>query len=263
MDDEYLGLKRAKMSRFARRRWRGEDEAGLGTDLSGMLKRLEDVPIPMPDQQPVSSRTLRVCAIAMLAAAAALPAIATMVEGGVGGPPMLLPGTAQLAAAPETAAPGPAGPTGVAMPGMLDRRVGSFVTAPPAPAAPAGAPGAPVFVSAPLRQDCTVRAVIDGDTVRMSCGGADEVLARLTGFDAPELSRPSCGREAALGFEARVELERLLASAAQLEVRKQGADRYHRTLAEVHVDGAPVADRMIAAGFARPYDGGVRAGWCD
>jgi len=33
--------------------------------------------------------------------------------------------------------------------------------------------------------------------------------------------------------------------------------------AEVVVDGAPVAETMIAAGHARPYDGGRRQGWCD
>ncbi|WP_290897841.1 thermonuclease family protein [Hoeflea sp.] len=46
-------------------------------------------------------------------------------------------------------------------------------------------------------------------------------------------------------------------------MRQDRTDRYGRTLACVYADGRDVAKALIAAGLARPYDGGRREGWCD
>lgn len=43
---------------------------------------------------------------------------------------------------------------------------------------------------------------------------------------------------------------------------KSQSDRYGRLLAALALDGQDVADTLIAARLARPYDGGTRQGWC-
>ena len=41
-------------------------------------------------------------------------------------------------------------------------------------------------------------------------------------------------------------------------------EKYGRALADVTLeDGTSVAELMMEAGLARPYEGGRRAGWCD
>jgi micrococcal nuclease len=114
----------------------------------------------------------------------------------------------------------------------------------------------------PAQADCRVVQVIDGDTVELHCPDEGFLRVRITGFDTPELFSPGCASEAAAAVSAQWHLRRTLWGAERLEVRFKGEDRYGRRLAELRVDGVSVADRMIAAGHARPYQGGRRGGWC-
>jgi len=101
-------------------------------------------------------------------------------------------------------------------------------------------------------------SVYDGDTITIR---GERI--RIMGLDTPELGRGArCASEGRMAIAARDELRRLLRG-AEITLRRDGSDRYGRTLAYVYADGQDVAQALIAAGLARPYDGGRRAGWCD
>lgn len=106
--------------------------------------------------------------------------------------------------------------------------------------------------------------VVDGDTVKVQ---GENV--RLMGFDTPEIFRPKCAREKALGKEASLYLWQLLRQADDtklvLERKSDGTarrDKYQRLLGRLYVNGIDVGALQIRAGFARPYSGGKRKGWC-
>ncbi|MEJ6397919.1 thermonuclease family protein [Yoonia sp. 208BN28-4] len=124
---------------------------------------------------------------------------------------------------------------------------------------------ATVAVLRPLQSGdgtCRIAGVIDGDTVQLWCPSLGSQRARLLGFDAPELFSPQCTGEATQALAAKWYLRRVLFSADDLRLVKEGRDRYDRSLVRVFVDGVPLARQMIEEGHARPYEGGKRAGWC-
>ena len=117
----------------------------------------------------------------------------------------------------------------------------------------------------PIR--AVVLRVIDGDTiavkVRVWLGQDIEVVVRIAGIDAPE-RRGACAAEKRLAEQSRDFLaERLSGGTVALSQIRRGkyAGRVVAT-----VSGPAVADwghLLVAAGLARPYDGGRRAAWCD
>jgi micrococcal nuclease len=112
------------------------------------------------------------------------------------------------------------------------------------------------------RADCQVARVIDGDTVDIDCDGEGLVRTRLMGYDTPEVYSPKCDAELALGNRATQALERHINGSREVHVAFRGTDRYGRRLAYLSLDGTDVAQPLIAAGLARPYEGGRRDGWC-
>ncbi len=107
--------------------------------------------------------------------------------------------------------------------------------------------------------------MIDGDTFEAEAelwpGLTVRALIRVEGVDAPEL-RGRCAAEKLDARKAREALAYLLENGARLrEVRR---DKYGgRFVAKVLLaDGSDLAETLIAAGYARRYDGGRRAGWC-
>lgn len=113
------------------------------------------------------------------------------------------------------------------------------------------------------RPDCRITDVVDGDTVHIRCAGGPRQSARLMGFDTPETFRPGCRAERAHGALATAFLTRRIAQAQEIEFSTHGRDRYDRVLMRLILDGTDVADTMIDAGLALPYDGGRREHWCD
>ena len=119
------------------------------------------------------------------------------------------------------------------------------------------------YVFTPLR-------VIDGDTfegrLRIWFGQEITTLVRLRNIDAPEL-KSRCDSEAKLALEARGTLEEILQSGTVL-LSEIGLDKYAgRVVADVSVrvggyQSDDVGELMLAGGYARPYGGGKRAGWC-
>lgn len=114
----------------------------------------------------------------------------------------------------------------------------------------------------PAVSGCRVVHVVDGDTVDFHCPDEGVIRARIVGFDTPELYSPQCASEAVEALAAQTYLRWTLGTAGQIKVILGGTDRWGRRLVEVFVDGDRLADRMIAAGHARPYDGGTRDAWC-
>ena len=89
---------------------------------------------------------------------------------------------------------------------------------------------------------CT--SVHDGDTITVTLDQHRTKL-RLSSIDAPELAQPN-------GVESRDFLARLVLN-KDVQVEQHGQDRYHRTLADISIDGKNVNQALVAAGFAWWY----------
>lgn len=100
-----------------------------------------------------------------------------------------------------------------------------------------------------------ITCVVDGDTFWLQ---GEKI--RIEGLDAPEISEPKCRTEGALGLQSRDMLRGILSS-GDISIRRNGSDRYGRTLASVYVNGHDVADSVIRAGLGREYRG--RRSWCN
>jgi endonuclease YncB( thermonuclease family) len=100
--------------------------------------------------------------------------------------------------------------------------------------------------------------VVDGDSIMI--GGVEW---RLVGFDTPEINSALCEGERRAGLFAKRRLEEIVRAGRHLETATDGAlDRYKRPLGDLIVDGRNVRDIMLEEGFARPYNGGRKKGWC-
>lgn len=119
---------------------------------------------------------------------------------------------------------------------------------------------------APARIAAEILYVVDGDTfdARLTVGPDRVVTARvrLRGVDTPEL-HGQCAAEERDAAAARGVLRDLLADGGVI-LSSPGTDKYGRVLADVSTRRtASVAAALLAAGVARPYQGGRRLGWCD
>jgi micrococcal nuclease len=105
---------------------------------------------------------------------------------------------------------------------------------------------------------CAPLVVTDGDT--FVCNNE---RIRILGLDAPETYFAKCDAEYRLGIVAKRRLQELV-TGANLEIRRNGKDRYDRTLAQVIADGTDVAEPMISEGLARLCkSAGCRKSWCE
>lgn len=117
-----------------------------------------------------------------------------------------------------------------------------------------------------------VEEVIDGDTLRVRAHiwlGQDVAIhVRLAGVDAPE-TRGGCARERELAERAQDFLASRLAPAGNklpsVRLREVRYGKYaRRVVARVETAaGLDLGAALLAAGLARPYDGGRRPSWCD
>ena len=96
--------------------------------------------------------------------------------------------------------------------------------------------------------------VHDGDTVWIS---GEKI--RIADIDAPELNG-RCPNETALARKARARVVSLLNS-GPITVRREGRDRYGRTLAVVLVNGHSVGSVLVTEGLAREWSGRQEP-WC-
>ncbi len=154
----------------------------------------------------------------------------------------------------------------------------------------------PAAATEPLPESipATVLRVIDGDTIEVAAhvwlGIEVTARVRLKGIDAPELNAPCAeGRakaRAALalvrrivggGQEARTGAARTgteKGQEARTGAARTGTDKQvllggiepgkyaRRVVARVTAGAADIAQALLAANLARPYDGGKRQSWC-
>lgn len=143
----------------------------------------------------------------------------------------------------------------------VDLRFAGIVVAGLALAAAAGAEILPGPVPA------RVVAVIDGDTLvvraRIWLGQELETRVRLSGIDTPELAG-GCARERALAEQARrLVAETVAGREVVLSEVRLGKYAGRVVAAVTTADGRDLGAILLAAGLARPYDGGARGQWCE
>ena len=102
-----------------------------------------------------------------------------------------------------------------------------------------------------------INCVVDGDTFWY----AGEKI-RVADINTPEVSRPLCPREAALGERASARLLALLNQGAfTLETVDRDRDPYGRLLRTVTRQGESVGAVLVREGLAEEWRG-RRSGWC-
>ncbi len=109
--------------------------------------------------------------------------------------------------------------------------------------------------SGPVRVTC----VVDGDTIWYR-----GTKIRIADIDTPEVSRPDCPRERALGQRATERLRTLLnAGSFALETPPDGRtrDRYGRELRILTRGGESLGAVLVREGLAERW-GGPRRAWC-
>lgn len=108
----------------------------------------------------------------------------------------------------------------------------------------------------------------DGDTLTVVLPGLpsplNPVAVRVRSIDTPERGgRARCASERALAERATHFTRAAVARGNRIEFDRPTWDKYGgRIDADVWIDGRLLSERLIAAGLARRYDGGKRAGWC-
>lgn len=95
--------------------------------------------------------------------------------------------------------------------------------------------------------------IVDGDIIAL---GLERI--RILNIDAPETFDSRCTDELLLGLKTKQRLAALLRS-GQVEVERQGRDRYGRTLARLSMDGRDVGETLIREGLALPWRDGAQA----
>ncbi|WP_373000189.1 thermonuclease family protein [Marinobacter sp.] len=111
-----------------------------------------------------------------------------------------------------------------------------------------------------------VTSIYDADTFRANISGWPPIIGerapiRVKGVDAPEL-RGKCESEKVQARKAKKFTVAKLRGARTIRLDELERGKYFRILAVVYVDGENLAQALINAGLARPYDGGTRQGWC-
>ncbi|MBM4073815.1 MAG: nuclease [Planctomycetes bacterium] len=126
------------------------------------------------------------------------------------------------------------------------------------------------LVHVPARADvvpppgpATVMRIIDGDTLRVRLpGGKRARTVRLRDVDAPEI-KAKCLSEIALAQMAKSELERLAPVGSTVLLSATKGDKYQNRIdAKVAGPYGDMSEALLAAGLARPYNGGKRQSWC-
>jgi endonuclease YncB( thermonuclease family) len=124
--------------------------------------------------------------------------------------------------------------------------------------------GAPEYGSVIVSE---VRSIYDADTFKVHIEGWPDIIGksvsiRVNGVDAAEM-RGKCESEKLAAREAKQFTVAQLRQGKVIELRNMKRGKYFRILADVYIDDVNLADQLIAAGLARPYDGSKRLSWCD
>lgn len=97
-------------------------------------------------------------------------------------------------------------------------------------------------------------AVYDGDTVRVNIPSYPKIIGenirvRLKGINTDEMGDDEAADLAGDFVRAKV------AAGKKIELRKLSRDKFFRLLAELWIDNKNIADELLEAGLARPWNG--------
>lgn len=107
--------------------------------------------------------------------------------------------------------------------------------------------------------------VYDGDTFYANLKGVhplfgDTIGIRIDDIDTPEIRGSSdCVKK--MAYAARDFAKKALFEAKKIELRNCKRGKYFRIVADVYIDGKNLAELLIDAGYAKPYDGGKKTAW--
>jgi len=108
----------------------------------------------------------------------------------------------------------------------------------------------------------------DGDTITFNLPGlhpiiGDKISIRINGIDTPEI-RGKCEQEKYSAKQVKELVADILKDAETIDLKNIGCGKYFRIVADVFVDGESLANELIEAGIAVPYDGGKKThNWCE
>tara|TARA_B100000035_G_C21034582_1_gene570185 strand:- start:4653 stop:5015 length:363 start_codon:yes stop_codon:yes gene_type:complete len=106
----------------------------------------------------------------------------------------------------------------------------------------------------------TLLGCYDGDTCKIKFDNTPEILAeqtlRFRGFDTPEL-KGKCEKEKMMAKTAKMITTDYMKKEGKIYATGERG-KYGRLL----VTAPMLQNQLITDGFARPYDGGTRQGWC-
>jgi endonuclease YncB( thermonuclease family) len=183
--------------------------------------------------------------LAALAAALVIAIVAALREDETPGDSQPATATAMSPATVSAAAPASPSPTPA---GAASATASPLAVTPPPPAPSAAPTSRPAFThpNPASLQRASVLDVVDGDTIDVVTGGAQERV-RLYGVDTPERGEPCF-------FEAAARTEALTRGGALLEPGPRQRDRYGRLLAYVYTpDGVSVDAQLIAEGLGTAW----------
>jgi endonuclease YncB( thermonuclease family) len=112
-----------------------------------------------------------------------------------------------------------------------------------------------------------VTRVIDGDTLEIQVDFLPQELGntlklRVLGVDTPE-KKSTCESERNRALEATNFVKDLVDNAKKIEIQLKKWDKYGgRVLGEVIIDGKKLSEILIEKGYAVPYFGHKKEGWC-
>ena len=106
----------------------------------------------------------------------------------------------------------------------------------------------------------------DGDTFTVNIPQwpaiiGDKIEIRVAGIDTPEI-HGHCANEIAMAKKAKGIAATFLKTGRPVVLGNMRRDKYFRIVADVSAEGVNLADVLIKAGVAVPYDGGTKKPWC-
>jgi endonuclease YncB( thermonuclease family) len=115
-----------------------------------------------------------------------------------------------------------------------------------------------------------VRDIYDGDTFYITVPECAELLAslcqrlgvRVNGIDTPEM-HGKCQWERDHALAAKAVTVNMIAAAKTIVLTHVQREKFGRLLATVEIDGVDLGATLIKGGYARPYHGEARSGWCE
>jgi len=108
----------------------------------------------------------------------------------------------------------------------------------------------------------------DGDTIKFNLPGlhpiiGEKISIRINGIETPEI-RGKCEKEKYSAEQTKEMIADILKAVETITLKNIERGKYFRIVADVFVDGESLADELIEAGMAVPYDGGKKEkDWCE